>query len=259
MPTLFVSAIAIDPQNPSTIFAGAGTQEDGDFIGGVFRSMDGGTTWSATSLRCSVENLAIDILNSNTLYAATDCGLYKTTDGGESWNLLNTGPGPTSAIAIDPLNPDTIYTNGSFNCVLIRQGFVQAACGWLYKSVDGGISWIVTDSGLPDRAIVSALSIGPVNPNILYAQVSNADPNKAGLYKSTDGAATWKTIGNGRLLAIDPQGVLYATMTGGLFRSTDEGATWTNAGAGPPTTPGPPAFTVYAPSSVGVLVVTFAP
>jgi photosystem II stability/assembly factor-like uncharacterized protein len=100
IPALFVSAIAIDPQNPSTIYAGADSQEDGSFLGGVFRSMDGGTSWSSTSLRCPVANLAIDKLDSNTLYAGTNCGLYKTTDGGESWNLLDTGGGSSNAIAI---------------------------------------------------------------------------------------------------------------------------------------------------------------
>jgi photosystem II stability/assembly factor-like uncharacterized protein len=248
-PALFVRAIAIDPQNPSTIYAGAPSQGDLFFLGGVFRSTDGGTSWTATSLRCSVEMLAFDSQNSNTLYAGTDCGLYKTTDAGESWIPLYTAGGPTYVLAIDPLNSDTIFTNGS--------------SGQIYKSADGGMNWIVATSGLPDGGYVSALLVDPASPNILYAQSSHRDPNKTGLFKSTDAAASWKRIGYGCcLLALDPQSAVYLAMPGGLLRSTDRGKSWSDVSAGLTQLPGRLAFdvahpnTVHAATSAGVFVIT---
>ncbi|PYM65198.1 MAG: hypothetical protein DME11_11110, partial [Candidatus Rokuibacteriota bacterium] len=105
-----INALAIDPQTPTTLYAGT----SGD---GVFKSTDGGTTWRAVNTgldprRCCFA-LAIDPQTPTTLYASTDGGVFKSTDGGESWGGVNTGlTNPFArALAIDPQTPATLYVS----------------------------------------------------------------------------------------------------------------------------------------------------
>ncbi len=120
-----ISSIVVDPLTPTTVYAGA--------IGGVFKSTDGGDSWSLASMDLygrSIYSLAIDPLTPETLYAGSDfVEVYKSTDGGASWNP--TGDGITQkvyALAVDPLTPTTLYA-GTW-----EHG--------IFKSTNGGESWI---------------------------------------------------------------------------------------------------------------------
>ena len=103
-----ISALAIDPTTPTTLYAG--TQG-----GGVFKSTNGGASWSAvnTGLVAShVFALVIDPTTPTTLYAGTDVGVFKSTNGGGSWSAVNTGLTDfafVSALAIDPMTATTLY------------------------------------------------------------------------------------------------------------------------------------------------------
>ena len=102
-----ITALAIDPHNTNTVYAGAHN-------GGAFKTTNGGWNWVNTGLTSSdyIEALAIDPQNTNTVYAGTGGdGVFKTTDGGGNWTAVNTGLTNTSigALAIDPQNPNTVY------------------------------------------------------------------------------------------------------------------------------------------------------
>jgi photosystem II stability/assembly factor-like uncharacterized protein len=160
-----VGALAIAPTNPTTLYVSAG----GD---GVFKSTDGGDTWSATGLHSSVAALTIDPATPTTLYAETQYGggVFKSADGGDTWSATGLDSS-VYALAIDPVTPGTLYA-------------VRYDHYGVIKSTDGGHTGSAT--GLTSG--VYALAIDPVTPGTLYA----ASPG--GLIKSTDGGGTWFAI-----------------------------------------------------------------
>src|SRR5574341_253651 len=117
-------------------------------------------------------SFAIDPTTPTTLYAGAASGIFKSTDGGTSWNRLNVGV-LAITLAIDPLNPTTLYA--------------WTANG-LLKSIDAGASWNPTGSGLPQPADVAALVIDLLTPATLYAGTYG------GTFKSVDGGATWSLV-----------------------------------------------------------------
>jgi photosystem II stability/assembly factor-like uncharacterized protein len=207
--------------------------------------------------------VAINPQYSNTVYAGTANGVFKSTDSGASWSMANSGlpkpplipnvsVGTTSVgvLAIDPRNPETIYAD-----VLVSPPLGQTSTPNLFKSTDGGASWLAASSGLSvDRVnvdgthfvayvIAGSLAIDPQDPNTLYATCANSCPPGSELFKSTDGGANWTAFGEGLpangvlTIAIDPLNpdTLYAVLRAGLFKSTDGGANWIAAGSGLPT------------------------
>jgi hypothetical protein len=150
--------------------------------------------------------LAVDPETPTTLYAGTDGGgVFKTTDGGASWNAGLTNR-MVLALALDPQTPTTLYA-GTY--------------GGVFKTTDGGASW--SAAGLANR-IVLALALDPQTPTTLYAGTDGG-----GVFKTTDGGASWSAMNGGltlltvRALALDPQTptTLYAgTDGGGIFRWT---------------------------------------
>jgi photosystem II stability/assembly factor-like uncharacterized protein len=267
-----VAVLAIDPTTSTTLYAGA-------LGGGVFKSTDGGGTWSATGLRpnADVNALAINPATPTTVYAGTSWagGALKSTDGGSTWMAINTGlPRDllgASAVAVDRTHPTRVYANtlgvfrstdhgdtwSAFDAGLTNAGVEALAIdpttpSTLYagsdggvfgvsKSTDGGRTWVAANTGLEDGYPgdyppgVLALAIDPAASTTLYAGTRN------GVFKSTDGAGTWRnvlrtaggsdipSISSFPVLAIDPiiSTTLYAAPDSGcLFKSTDGGDTW---------------------------------
>ncbi len=119
-----VRALAVAPTFPPSVYAGTN--------GGVFKTTDGGASWSAVNSGLTTTNvvdLAIDPTAPETLYAATDGGVFKTTTGGASWSAAKVGlPDETVfVLAIDPTAPATLYA-GTF-------------LSGVFKTIDGGSSW----------------------------------------------------------------------------------------------------------------------
>jgi len=221
-----VSALAIDPTNPSIIYAGS--------FGGIFKSKDGGDTWSPASSGLvpnpgiydeggGVYTLAVDPVNPNTVYAGTMYeGAFKSTDGGASWSAINSGlTGQlVFGLAIDSTTPSTVYA------ATLDDG--------VFKTIDGGANWSAANNGLSlSDDGYWAVVIDPTSPSTLYVGASS------GVYKSTDGAASWSALtglpGNVGSLAIDPQtpSTLYAgTQLNGVFKSTDGAASWNEINTG---------------------------
>jgi subtilisin family serine protease len=191
----------------------------------------------------AVYGLAVAPANCTTLYAATDAGLYKSTDGGASWtstglnsllaarSLDATAPSfakagdealsatLVSAVTTDPANSQVVY-----------------ATTWgsgIYKSTDGGASWTPVNAGLGDLWLY-AIVADPSSGQVLYAGA-----NSGGVFKSTDGGGSWFAANNGlanlnlRSLAVDPANsqLLYAGTQGGVYKSADGGGWWAATGA----------------------------
>jgi photosystem II stability/assembly factor-like uncharacterized protein len=159
--------------------------------------------------------LAVDPGNPQVVYAGTGSGVYKSTNGGGTWNLVNGGLDITSvhSLVIVPTNPQTVYV-GAYNGV--------------YKSTNGGASWSVASNGLSINSYVRSLSVDPTNPQIVYAG------SDAGVYKSTDGGSSWTTFNTGlsslpiSSLVIDPSApqTIYAGTGVGVFKFASGSNSW---------------------------------
>ena len=157
-------------------------------------------------------------------------GVSKSTNGGASWTLANTGMGsqPINTVVVDPKVAGILYAGSS-------QG---SATGGVYKSTNGGASWTLTNHGLTNLS-VQVLAIDPVTTTNIYAGT-----NGGGVFKSVDGGANWTASNSGlsdlfiSALAIDPK--VPATIYAGsgdftstpVAKSTDGGATWVNSSTG---------------------------
>ena len=201
-----IGAIALDPQNSSVIFAATGESNMRNSVSignGIYKSTDGGDNWTKLGLDSTehIAKIAIDPSNSSTLYVAApgplwsdskQRGLYKSTDGGKSWNkiLYISDKAGCADVEIDPSNPQTIYastwefrrTPYSFNSGGNGSGF--------YKSTDGGKTWKEITKGLPAKPFGRiAFALAPSAPQNLLAIVES---NNTGLYISSDGGESWK-------------------------------------------------------------------
>jgi uncharacterized protein (TIGR03437 family) len=162
--------IAIDPLQPSRVWVVAANTPQPS---GLFTSGDGGSTWQGVALPAPgglggfgiAQGIALDPNHSGTVYAAgQSMPIYKSTDSGQTWNLLASVFG---TVELDPSNPSTIYSLTGFG---------------LEKSTDGGKTFVKT--GFNPTGL-SAFAIDPANPSRLYAASSQA------LYTSGDGGTTW--------------------------------------------------------------------
>jgi hypothetical protein len=215
-----VVALLVDPSNTSILYLSADP-------GGVFKSFDGGSNWTAMPLG-TVPGLIFDPQNPSTLYAWSYSGVFTTTNGATNWTSISTGlPGSgepfVQTVAVDPNTPTTLYAG--------------TETYGLYKSRDGGNSWNAMP-GLTNNDVL-VLLVDPQNPSILYAGCDNLF--NLSLFQSTDYGTYWTVLGAGSLpagpvsaLAFDPgnSAVVYAIIQGfessTLNMSADGGASWTN-------------------------------
>jgi uncharacterized protein (TIGR03437 family) len=161
----------------------------------------------------------LDPTNSSLLYAGTGDGLFRSTNGGESWDRYQAGDGSVHALAVDPVRPATLYAGTGAG---------------LYSSSDGGSTWSFTSCcgrSPAGSAAVLAVAVDPRRYCTIYAGGAN------GFYKSEDCGRSWSQRGPAESvygLVIDPAtpANLYAATAGGFFRSLDGGSTWASANRG---------------------------
>jgi photosystem II stability/assembly factor-like uncharacterized protein len=225
-------AVAIDPTDSDIVYAAAAGSE-------FFKSTDGGVTWSSTGsgLPPDVSDIVIDPQDPSTLYAgASDVfdpdvdGIYKSTDGGQSWAILDmTAFGVFRTpmdIELDPQASDTLYVSTSG-----RDPFGPIEGGGVYKSTDAGATWVPQSLGLFSKW-VERLAVDPFDPSSVFAGAT------AGVFKSTSGGALWFSSGKGLLaalshsLAVSPSAVYTGTDGAGVFKTLSKGANWTPARIG---------------------------
>ena len=173
-----------------------------------------------------VLSLAIDPTNTQIVYAGTNKGIFKTTDGGGSWSPTGTDIIIVGGLAVDRANPATIYAG---------------TMDGLYKTTDGGGSWKKCPT--PTGAVYRSLAIDPTNTKIVYVKLGWGRVQNAAdvVFRTDNGGTSWKRSSTGlkatdiNALAIDPKSIqiLYAgTEDAGVFKSADSGANWSVAGAG---------------------------
>ncbi|MEW6982580.1 glycosyl hydrolase [Colwelliaceae bacterium 6471] len=199
--------VTIDPNNNDVIWVGTGeknSQRSVAYGDGVYKSIDGGKSWANVGLKNSehIGEILVDPRHSDTVYVAAqgplwnkggDRGLFKTTDGGKTWdNILdiseNTG---VSELMFDPNNPDVIYATSYQRRRHIWTLIDGGPESNIYKSTDAGKTWNKIDTGLPkvDMGRIG-LAIAPAEPQTLYAIIEAAD-GKGGFYKTTNGGGNW--------------------------------------------------------------------
>ncbi len=203
-----IGTVTLDPNNPEVVWVGTGENVSGRHVGwgdGVYKSMDGGATWQQMGLKNSehIGRILIDPRNSDVAYVAAEGplwssggerGVYKTKDGGKSWQLvleLDPDTGVTDA-EFDPSNPDVIYA-----AAYQRRRKTWALLGGgpksgIYKSMDGGESWRRINVGLPQGDMGKiGLAVTPANAQVVYATIEADNANK-GFYRSTDNGESWQ-------------------------------------------------------------------
>lgn len=210
--TQSIGKVLVDPNDSKTVWVGTGEPwvRNSVSVGtGVYKSIDGGSTWENKGLTDSerISNMVIDPSNSDIVYVAVqghlwdaneERGVYKTIDGGDTWERVffideNTG---AADIAMDPENPKVLYA-AMWDHRRFPWSFDSGYKGnsGLYKSVNAGKSWKKIHNGLPDETLGRiAIGVAPSNGNRIYASVEVKDKEKKGLYRSDDAGANWKMV-----------------------------------------------------------------
>ena len=246
-----IGCVAIDPGDPRTLWVGTGennAQRSVAYGDGVYKSTDSGKTWSNVGLKNSghISQIWIDPEDSDTVLVAAqgplwsdggDRGLFKTTDGGATWEAILTVDQYTGVneFVIDPRNRDNIvastYQRRRHVWVLINGGPGSA----IHKSTDGGATWRRIETGLPeDQMGRIGLAGAPSDPDMIYAIVEANDEEK-GIYRSTDFGENWDKRSDHMAtapmyyneLVVDPGNAerLYSLDTF-THKSEDGGETW---------------------------------
>ncbi len=205
------SAIVVDPINPSVVYAGMSAGW------GVYKSSNGGATWTNPITSTDVRALAINPANSSYLYAGTANyysqvgGILKSTNGGQNWSLIWTNA-QVNSVVVDPVNPTMIFAG-------TQSGIMRSA--------DSGATWSQAGTALTNIPVM-ALVIDCANHNQIYAATAGA-----GFYISSDAGNTWTAMNSGLtdlnclcMAQHVPSGTLYVgTYSGYIFAAV------------PPTTP----------------------
>ncbi|HEY4305062.1 MAG TPA: hypothetical protein VGM82_11375 [Gemmatimonadaceae bacterium] len=248
-----IGAIAVAPSAPNTVWVGTGeanTRQSSSWGDGVYKSTDGGKTWTSMGLKDSrsVGRIVFDPNNADVVYVAAqghlwgpnaERGVFKTTDGGKTWTkslFVDENTGATDLV-IDPSNPQVLYA-----AMYQRQrrgwGFNGGGPGSnIYKTTDGGATWVKMTNGLPavDKGRI-ALGIYATDPKVVYATIEAKD-NATGIYRTLDAGATWEKtsplntrpnyFSQIRIDATDRNKVYSLGSNRGFYFSDDGGKTFT--------------------------------
>jgi photosystem II stability/assembly factor-like uncharacterized protein len=235
MPTASIGDIAIDPNDPGVVWVGTGEANifrSSNAGCGVFKTTDGGKTWSLTGLEntFTVGRIRINPKNTDIVYVTAtghewttndERGLFKTSDGGKTWQKILNVNQHTGAydVVLDPRNPDIIYCT-TWERIRLKwndpRTYETTLNNGIWKSTDGGENWKKINSGLPEpnkRGRIG-IDIAISNPDVLYAYVDNyeiaykANPGEldsygrqrsdvikgATVYRTDDAGTTWKQV-----------------------------------------------------------------
>lgn len=230
--TSSIGAIAVAPSKPDVVWVGTGEANDRNSSGwgdGVYRSTDGGQSWTRAGLPGSrtILRVQVDPRDADVAWVAAvgdlwvpsaERGCFKTTDAGRTWKAVLTAPAPygdrvgCGDLQLDPQNPDVAYaalyarrrTPWSFNYG--PDATEGKDLGGIFKTTDGGATWTKLTNGLPARTGRIGLSVHRKDPKVVYAVVQSDEGGQSGIDQ-------------------------VHSKRGGVFRSDDGGATWTRQSA----------------------------
>lgn len=202
--------VTIDAKNPNIVWVGTGernSQRSVSYGDGVYKSIDAGRSWKNVGLKNSehIGRILVDPTNSDIVYVAAqgplwssggDRGLYKTTDGGKTWeqSLKISDLTGVSDVVMDPRDPKVLiasaYQRRRHFFTLIDGGPESA----IYRTTDAGKTWTKVNTGLPGEELGRiGLAISPMKPDVVYANVEAAN-RRGGMFRSTDNGVTWSKM-----------------------------------------------------------------
>ncbi len=205
-----IGCVAIDPTNPNVVWVGSGennSQRSVAYGDGIYKSLDGGRTWKNMGLGESMHigEIIVHPTDDNVVYVAAmgplwspggDRGVYRTTDGGETWDCVLAFDENTGAVCLemDPRDPEVVYAASyqrrRHTWTLIDGGPGSA----VHKTTDGGETWRKITKGLPGGDLGRiGLALAPRRPDTLYAIVE-AVGDKGGFYRSRDAGENWERM-----------------------------------------------------------------
>src|SRR5579883_2428153 len=252
MQTGSVGAVAVAPSNPNIVYVGMGeacVRGDASYGDGVYKSTDGGRTWTNVGLKTtrSIARVRIHPSNPDLVYVAAlgdpwgpspDRGVYRSKDGGRTWEKILYRSEQAGAIDLimDPNHPEVMYAS-TLEEHRFPWGFRSAGPGTaLYKTTDGGDHWteLTNRPGLPSGVKGRiGLALAPSKPERVFALV-DAELGKKGLFRSDDAGQTWRRLTDDAELTmrpwyyhhifVDPKNadVVYV-LNVGAWKSTDGG------------------------------------
>jgi photosystem II stability/assembly factor-like uncharacterized protein len=203
-----IGCVTIDPKSSLVVWVGTGennSQRSVSYGDGVYKSVDGGKSWTNMGLQKSehIAKILVDPNDSNVVWVAAqgplwspggDRGLYKTTDGGKTWKASltiseNTG---VTDVVMDPRDSNVLYAASYQRRRHVWTLIDGGPESTIYKTTDGGATWKKIESGLPkeDKGRIG-LAISPAKPDTVYATVEAAR-GSSGFYRSTDAGAGWE-------------------------------------------------------------------
>ncbi|HEX8723813.1 MAG TPA: hypothetical protein VF737_00330 [Gemmatimonadaceae bacterium] len=211
-----IGAMAVAPSDPDVIYVGTGDSAPRNTVltgEGMYKSTDGGRTWTHIGLDEThiITWILVDPANPDVVYVAAlghlfapnpDRGVFKTTDGGKTWNrilFVNDSTGGNT-LAMDPANPNVLYAS-TWQMSRSHWTFSSGGPGsGIYKSTDAGATWtnITHASGLPTGIFGKVgIAVAPSSPNTVYALIQATYKDQAGgLFRSDDGGQSWTLINN---------------------------------------------------------------
>jgi photosystem II stability/assembly factor-like uncharacterized protein len=217
---LSIGDIEISKNNNNIIWAGTGEVNagggslvyDGD---GIYKSTDGGTTWQSKGLPDigSVGKIVLDPNNDNTAFVgamgplfrkSANRGVYKTTNGGDSWQQVLFVSDSTGVVdmAIHPANGNIVYAASWERIRRPNNRQYGGITSGIYRTTDGGSNWMELTNGLPSTASQKgriSIAISASNPNVLYTRYADASGNIQGVYKTINGGDSWTAVNSNQL------------------------------------------------------------
>ncbi len=217
---LSIGDIEISKSNNNLIYVGTGEVNagggslvyDGD---GIYKSIDGGTTWQSKGLPYigSVGKIVLDPNNDNTAFVgamgplfrnSNNRGVYKTINGGDSWEQVLFVSDSTGVVdmAIHPANGDIVYAASWERIRRPNNRQYGGITSGIYRTTDGGSNWVELTNGLPSLASQKgriSIAISQSNPNVLYTRYADATGNIQGVYKTTNGGDSWTAVNSNQL------------------------------------------------------------
>jgi photosystem II stability/assembly factor-like uncharacterized protein len=209
---LAIGAIEFDPQNPSVVYAGTGDVNipGGVYTGnGIYKSIDGGETWSYLALSETriISKIWVSPKNSSIIYASAmgnpfeknvNRGFYKSTDSGKTWTQLLFVNNQTGVIdfVVNPDNPNFIFAASYTRVRTNYESIVTSKDCIVWRSTNGGINWTPLQSGLPlgEEHSRIGLAMCPSDPTNVFALFVGTSLDLENIYKTQDNGDTWELV-----------------------------------------------------------------